>query len=147
MRKSIKKRRSVNQRGMSAWLATWEHFGEHARPPGRIAAVFNPRWSASRVQEHLELLYVRHAYTLSEQLRYANNRRFNPYPAQFANPHGIPFGDRLTCGHNPFLYARLVSNLRLVGKLEDEASLTWDERPLPKNMAAIRRRLGISAEA
>jgi hypothetical protein len=84
---------------------------------------------------------------LSEQLEYANNRRFNPYPAQLLPRQGINFGDRLHCGHNPFLFARLVNNLRQVGDSDDEESFVWDERPLPKNIAAIKRRLGMSDEA
>src|SRR4051795_11906231 len=71
------------RRGIVAWLVTWEAAGRHVTPPRRIAAVFNRRWSGERVREQVELIHVQWRCAIAEQITYANDRSFNPYPATF----------------------------------------------------------------
>ena len=124
--------RKRNRGGISAWLVTWEHAGTHASPPRRVVAVYNPRWSPERVRELVELLYVGANYTIFEQIAYANNRSFNPYPARFGSLKGIPWMREIYCGHNPWLFARLVDNLRTEESGDGDERVLWDERPKPK---------------
>jgi hypothetical protein len=114
----------ATNRGIKAWLVTWEHIGEHLRPEQRIAAIINSRRSADRVREIVELLYATAVFTPGEQLLHAG-RRFNPYPAEFIKIDGADFTGEITCGHNPWLRARLVENLRYRGDGRTESDLTW----------------------
>jgi hypothetical protein len=109
---------------------TWEHAGSHATPSQKIAAIYNPRWSAERVRQLVELIYVESAYSLYEQIEYANNRSFNPYPAKFGELTGIPWMGQIICGHNPWLFARLVDGLRVEDLSGDEQAF-WNERLKP----------------
>ena len=112
---------------MKAWLVTWEWAGDHAKVDDPIVAIFNPRWSTSRIRELVELLYANTCYSLSERLGYANNRSFNPYPAEFESFSGVSFEGRIHCGHNPWLYARKVKNLRVADRNSDHEQLLWSE--------------------
>jgi hypothetical protein len=118
------------QSGRKAWLVTWESAGDHgwealtvseAERIHRVAAILSPRLSVPRVADMVTLLYARAAYTLREQAHYATTRGHKPYPAR-----QDPWWAYVTCGHNPWLYARVVSNLR--PETDDPRSvLIWDE--------------------
>ena len=112
---------------MKAWLVTWEWAGDHAKVDDPLVAVLNPRWSASRIRELVEILYANAYYSLSERLRYANNRSFNPYPAEFGSVAGVSFEGAIYCGHNRWLYARKVKNLRVADDKSDREHLLWSE--------------------
>jgi hypothetical protein len=93
---------------------------------GSIVAVLNFRYSAQKVASIVEHLYMALAdYTDSEKLAYARKPKSNPYPAR------IDRFSRLTCGHNPWLYGRIVSNLR-----EEDGELKWDEPLCPREIMA-----------
>jgi hypothetical protein len=123
------------KRGITAWLVTWDHVGEHAQPPRPIAAVLSRRWGADRVAQIVELLYANEYYSISERIAYAGES-FNPYPARRGTLYGVPWDGEICCGHNPFLYARLVDNLRTEG--EDDADVRWVEREKP-NVPVLER--------
>ena len=112
---------------MKAWLVTWEWNGDHAKVDNPIVAIINPRKSARRVLELVEQLYVINTFSFEEQMGYANNRKFNPYPAQFGNVEGIQWEGQIFCGHNPWLFARKVSNLHTESWKSGEGKLVWDE--------------------
>ncbi len=116
--------------GISAWLVTWEHGGNHARPEREIAAILNPRWSGERVRDHVEWIYANATFSLAERVAYAKHKSFNPYPAEFDRLRGAPWSGRITCGHNPYLYARLVDDLRVFHD-DGEGSVSWKERERP----------------
>jgi hypothetical protein len=91
----------------SAWLVTWD--GTKASE-NKVAAIFNHRLSDRRVRELVEMLYIAIVVRSdSERLLYAKSSKNNPYPAQLQN------FERITCGHNPWLYARRVSDLSIKG--------------------------------
>jgi hypothetical protein len=130
MRENMRKK---TIRGISAWLITWEKFGGHVKKPRNIVAILNPRLGHQRVRELLELLYVNHVFTLSEKIGYAKNKIFNPYPAEYGSTNGIKWIGRITCGHNPFLEAKLVKNL-IVSRKGNKEHITWVEiKPIIKN--------------
>ena len=84
--------------------------------------ILNPRKSEKGVAEIVECLYAAHAYSPAEMLRIAKSKRANPYPAK------IEHYGRIHCGHNPFLYARLVSDLRV----EPDGGIKWTEPHSPE---------------
>ena len=126
--------------GISAWLVTWDHCGDHACPKERIAAILSPRLSAKHVRELVEFIYLNASFTVAERIRIMKNPNTNPYPAQFASTDGIPWGGQINCGHNPWLFARIVDNLRVLGSEEESKNVIWDERPIPE-LVSLRWRI------
>jgi hypothetical protein len=116
---------------MKAWLITWEWVGEHVKVDNEIAAILNSRLSSKKVIEIIELLYMNASYTFSEQLAYVKNKRKNPYPPYYGTLGNIPWLGEIYCGHNPYLYARQVRNLRVQADEIDKEILLWDEIPKP----------------
>ncbi|MCA0175856.1 MAG: hypothetical protein LCH73_06160 [Proteobacteria bacterium] len=116
----------------SAWLVTWEWIGDHAvvKEEEKVVALVNYRRGGEYVKDVVEHLYIAKTSSPVEKATYARNPNANPYRAQFDTRNGIPWQGRIHCGHNPWLYARLVSNVRTVNTAEGEV-LRWDERSLP----------------
>ena len=129
------------KRGTTVWLVTWEHQGEHARPPRSIAAIFNQRWSDKRVHEAIEWLYANEALSLFERVAYAA-KRFNPYPAEFITVGAVRWSWRIICGDNPFLYARIVDRFTCVS--DEESTATWNERSISDNVREDSERRAMS---
>ena len=111
----------------SAWLVTWE--GTSGVPGDPIAAILNYRLSASSVKDFVELLYASLTYSPQEKVLLANDPKTNRYPATMT-----PFQQQIHCGHNPHLYARRVSGLKVI-----DGTPTWTEPPSERE-----RRAGIS---
>ena len=63
------------------------------------------------VAEFIENYYVASQYSLAEKLTYAKSKKNNPYPATPTELGGGRWWGRITCGPDPFLYARLVVNV------------------------------------
>ena len=108
---------------------TWEHEGDHALPERKIAAVLKPQLSGQRVRELVEFLYASLEYRPFEQLEITLGLKSNPYPAIFGSLQGLPWEGEVTCGHNPFLFTRLVDDLIISAG----GKSTWQERPRPRN--------------
>ena len=125
--RSFKPRPTSKVRSSRAWLVTQESEGEAAV----VVSVFKAQRSADYVREYMEQYYIDNFYSPREKLLYAQSRKNNPYPAKYESLDGIPWHGRITCGHNPFLYGRLVLKLRIVPGSEDD-HLMWDESPIPK---------------
>lgn len=90
----------------SAWLVTWE--GTSDIPPDPVVAILNYRTSAASVKELVEQMYAALSYTPREKLLCAKNRKNNPYPATMSVFQNI------SCGDNPWLYARLVTDIKVI---------------------------------
>ena len=84
----------------SAWVVTWKGT---SRVSEDAVAILNYRMSARSVQDFVELLYASLIYSPRDKLLVAKNRKANPYRAT------MTLFQRIDCGDNPFLYARLVS--------------------------------------
>jgi hypothetical protein len=124
---------STERAPMKAWLVTWEWTGEHAAVTQPVASILDPRTGAGTVRQRVEQLYADSQYSLSERLALVRDRRSNPYPAKFDSvPPGVTYEGRITCGHNPFLYGRLVDDLKVECDVSGQERLVWKERPVPK---------------
>jgi hypothetical protein len=129
-------------KGRTAWLVTWEWAGDHAAvtPDEVVAAVLPPQRSADSVRQIIEILYAARQYSAVDKLQAL---RHNPYPASFGsiavnsrsggpeNRSIVPFHGQIHCGHNPYLYGRLVDDLRVADATQPPGTLAWRERPLP----------------
>jgi hypothetical protein len=129
--RSFTPRPTSKMRSSRAWLVTLESTDK----PPQVVSVFKAQRSADFVREYMEQYYIDTCYSVQEKLLYAQSRKNNPYPATFEKLDGIPWQGRITCGHNPFLYGRLVLKLRVMSTPDGEA-LMWEESPIPKLPAA-----------
>lgn len=118
--------------------------GGHAAPPrpSAVAAVLSPQTGPAAVASPLERLYAAFHFTPEEMLAALPPRGHNPCRAQHGQVSVSDSGGRrepihdlgrITCGHNPHLYARLVDGLRPAARPgpDGERGLPWDERPGP----------------
>lgn len=111
----------------SSWLITWEWIGDHAAVDEKVVSLVNYRKAAPFIKDLMEQLYIEKNATLSEKLRYAKDLKVNPYPARYGGKDGAEWEGEIHCGDNPWLYGRLVNNVRLEMK-NGEETLEWDER-------------------
>lgn len=115
---------------MKAWLVTWQELGNSEIEEERLVAIFSARRGPERIKNFMEDYYqvaFFDANEMSECARY--NRPTNPaYPAEYMKitSNNISFRGRITCGHNPFLYGRLVNSL----VVSPSGEVTWKEIPL-----------------
>ncbi len=126
----IKRLRTRRKKSVSVWLVTWEHTRNHVRPREYLAAVLSSRLSAERVRQIVELLYANETFTYGERIAHACGK-FNPYPARFSAIGRAPWAGQIFCGHNPFLFARLVEGLRAEGPDPGSRRLVWKDKPRP----------------
>ncbi len=120
---------------MKAWLITWVWSGEHAAVEDPIVAILSARMSGKTVRRYVGFHYASRMATLREKLDQAryNNPAQPTYPAEFVRigPQQIQWQGHITCGHNPWLYARKVDNLQIVKNDDGQEVLGWQELPLP----------------
>lgn len=112
---------------MNAWLLTWEWTS--TEPTEKIAAILSSRRSDSAIADLMELLVLRSRYPAKEVAYYANRKREMVYKAQTPlGINGVPHGERIMCGHDPWLYGRKVRDLKVaVDESNDEEVITWRE--------------------
>ena len=128
-------------RGRAAWLVTWWGVGTHAAVDPPVLAIWPVRKGPDTVRLFVERLYASCQFTAEEMLEALPPGGHNPYPARFGSitvyegekPLQVPWQGQVLCGHNPHLYARRVSRLRLgSGTYRDGSKrLEWEERPRP----------------
>lgn len=127
------------RKGLKAWLVTWEWSGRHAEPKERVVEILDPRLPPEKVRQIVELRYHQDAL-LSEKIAWRLRRRKQPYPAEFQILEGTQWRYDITCGHNPWLHARLVDNLIVEVGPDGEEIPTWTDRHnLPEVRKMIRR--------
>ena len=119
---------------MKAWLVTWEWMAPHAEVVNKIAAVINSRRSERFVADMVEHIYAHSNYNMKELLDIVKVPKRNPYKATRGEIiHGVPHGDRITCGHHPWLYARIVTDLTATTDKETALEIIkWKEPPIFK---------------
>lgn len=112
---------------MNAWLLTWEWTS--TEPTEKIAAILSPRRSDSAIADLMELLVLRSRYPAKEVAYYANRKRQMVYKAQTPlRISGVPHGERILCGRDPWLYGRKVRDLKVtLDETNDEEVITWQE--------------------
>jgi hypothetical protein len=112
---------------MKAWLVTWEWVGNHAAVEEPVVAILSARKNARGVRIYVEQRYIEETASFEEKLSYAryNRPRRPPHPAELTH-------NRIHCGHNPFLYARVVDDLSTEINQEGNEELTWTEPGPPR---------------
>ena len=114
---------------MRAWLVTWEWAGDHAAEDEPVVAVLSARTSPEEVRRYVERCYIEKTASLPEKLSYARYNRPQklPHPAEFERVRGVRFQGRITCGHNPWLHARKVDDLRVEADANGNDVPKWTE--------------------
>ncbi|QHK18900.1 hypothetical protein GU243_02975 [Pseudarthrobacter psychrotolerans] len=123
-------------RGRRAWLVTWVS-ATSAQPENPIAAIFGSRIGSDKVKAYMEFLYAAEHFSGEEMLGLLSDPDANPYPASYnklAHHMGdqtdyVPYQGQIVCGHNPYLYGRLVNRLRVGEGTYPDGSrqLVWEE--------------------
>ena len=112
---------------VNAWLLTWEC--NTAKVRERLVAILSSRRSERVIAELMELLVLRASSTAASVAYYANRRR--ELVDKAITPlviNGVPYGERIRCGHDPWLYGRKVRELKIVlDQRTDEEVVTWRE--------------------
>jgi hypothetical protein len=125
---------------MNAWLVTWEWMGQHAAVEKPLIAILDRRIGYARISDFVRWTYASSlsAYDWLDALK---TRRFAYEPVR-GTVGGIPCDFEMSCGHNPWVFARLVKNVRVQGN-GDGAKLCWDRWTLPDE---AYERLGIDRQ-
>lgn len=93
-------------------------------------------------------IYLRAASSVSDMLFFANRPTQIPYKAfrtQVINC--VPHGDRVVCGHNPWIYERKVSCVKVKKKPGgDSEEVAWKEPPIFKWKDKSRRDIELANE-
>jgi len=112
---------------MNAWLLTW--VCNTAKVEEQLVAILTSRRSDASVAELMELLVLRANSTARSVAYYANRRRELVYKAQTPLAiNRVPHGERILCGHDPWLYGRKVSELEVqVDEASNQEVVTWRE--------------------
>lgn len=130
----------AKKKGYSAWLVTKEGTKISSNAAENIVEILSPRIHAKRIREIVELLYHRDDL-LAEKIEWRLRRKSHqPYPAEFQTVDGVPWEGEVICGHNPWLRARLVSNLVVGVGLDGKETATWEERHTVREMSERVRR-------
>jgi hypothetical protein len=93
-------------RKRAAWIISWDWLSDTRKPRRLLVHVLQPRWRASRVLEHMKLLYMNSELFLpSERLRFLARKGWQ----------GLIFeeGPRIIIGDNPILVGSWVHDLRI----------------------------------
>lgn len=99
-----------------AWVVMWERHGNSSKEDKKIISFFDYRIGENEIKHFVEGIYADSQYTINERLFYLKYPRKNPYRAKFS---GIAI---ITCGHNPFVIAKMVLNLCVIN-----GKVNWDE--------------------
>lgn len=114
------------KRGSSAWLIEWQWDGAHARRLGSRFLVLSPRLGTKTVAGIVGALYSQEWYTADEQASFALQPEQMPYKVSELDP------GRLTCGHNPYLFARKVDGLQVATDDRGIEYVSYNERKVPR---------------
>jgi hypothetical protein len=89
----------------------------------------NPKW----VAKFVELVYAGAMYEPDELVAFTTKPQDNPYRATFPRrlpdrygPGNMVWPVAVVCGHNPYVAAKLVENLRAVPAENGTSTLHWD---------------------
>lgn len=105
---------------MNVWLVTWRGVGDHGKTDDPLAAIFSSRLADDTIRELVERLYALSSLTASELTGELRQGAMPVYPADLNQ--GI-----VTCGANPHLFARKVTDFRVVHIDDGHEELSWRE--------------------
>lgn len=108
----------------AAWVVFWNG-PDLRRDANSVVAILDPRKAQEKVFEFVEQTYASTTYSLTEKIRFSTMRKDNPYQARtnYDRDHRLI---SITCGHNPWLEARAVRNLRIQHERDGTDVLAWD---------------------
>jgi hypothetical protein len=108
-----------------AWIITQEG----PRTPTEVIGILSARKSSKIIKDYVEWLYALLHYSADDHLNMARySSPTNPYEAKlWVTNTGVPVQTLMFCGHNPYLIARLASNVSIVNTSQDIFSLKWTE--------------------
>jgi hypothetical protein len=111
------------------WLVTWEWRDDSKKVPDPLIAVFSTRKSADQITEYVERHYAMSSCTAREFIRYVNRPFCKASTSEKIND--VPHGERIRCGNNPWIYARIVTDLKIEWSPDQNLEiLTWQEPPI-----------------
>lgn len=114
---------------MNAWLITWDF--PKVRDP--FVAILSARKSDNTVAEFVEYYYLLMTSTVREVAYFANRPQKIPDKARIGMRfNGLNHAGRITCGNNPSIYARKVSDL-VISHPDDDSTvetIKWKEPPI-----------------
>jgi hypothetical protein len=106
--------------GRKVWLVTSESL--NGKP--EVMSILSIRKSAKYVADFIEQLYIHKYYSVDEKMGLALGTWDNPYRVSYAVHNSVPHKERMICGGNPWIEARIVRIKRWVGN-----DLEWEEIP------------------
>ena len=112
---------------MKAWLITWEWDSPSASVVDKVAGILEPRISSKTVERIIEFLYARATSNLTELSNYAKNRSYGFYSAKPFIANELKQGNGIICGTNPYLYGRIVSDLKVTTDVDAFEIISWRE--------------------
>ena len=116
---------------MNAWIITWESTSKKKVGKDPLVAIFSSRKSKRWIKEYIENICIFKFYQPSEWVYYANRRTHFPDKAiEYQIPNG---NGGFSCGSNPFLSARIVSEIKIESNENDNFEIiSWREPPIYK---------------
>ena len=124
-----------------AWLITWEWTADHAKVEHKVAGILNYRYSSKSIERIVEQIYANSRFAFHEKLAYAKARTSTPYRVQHGVvelgqqakekldlPSKLPFADEMIYGGHPWLWARVVRDLRAYVDCDGNEHLSWKQR-------------------
>lgn len=111
------------------WVIFWEAAGghKHVNEEEKVVAILSCRFSGERIRFMVQQFYTSLCASHSEKISFINNPEFNPFRANFGHRGRIPCQDIVRAGHNPFLVARLVQNIRVLDLGDGKEKVEWEE--------------------
>jgi hypothetical protein len=109
------------QKAREAWLIMWKWSGEQAKAQNRVVAIVSSRKSASIIKKLVEQIWAINRLYWHEQVafaRYSKNLAYKAEVSKIVEGH-------VTCGHNPWLEAKRVYDLRAYVDEDGNQRLEW----------------------
>ena len=118
---------------MNACLITWEGTDLRLTEINKIAGVLSGRSSSSDVERIVDFIYHRSQFSVGDMVYYANRRKARESRSRAS----FSTRARIFYGSNPWLYARMVKELRVeADESEGIEIVSWTEHALVANNAS-----------
>lgn len=111
---------------MNAWLLTWEGTGSRIVSDNKILAIISSRRSSSFIKDLVDVLYSRSVDSAYDMANKANKKkqRDRELRATFSTPSSLFYG------RNPMIFARLVTELKVVrNEAQRTETVSWKDPP------------------
>lgn len=113
----------------SAWVVTQEG----TRQTIEVIGILSARKGANSAKEYVEWLHALLHCGPAEHMDLAKYQKpSKPYEAKYMTTNtGVPVQHTITCGHNPYLVARLARDVSLVDVDGEQPILKWTNPDMP----------------